>query len=229
MLAGEFAGIGGTVRTIRPVFEYKRFIPVQNRRNTIGFRVQGSFLSGYGGLVPPPFERFYMGGENDLRGFDIRTVSPVAFLPTVTSVALRNPDGTTVPKDPSNPLRGAYNIQVPVDQITFPGGDASIVGNLEYRITIAGPVALAPFVDMGFDPILRKSELRINPGQLTSINNTIFGCPSQDIAVNCIGGQLPGAPGSSIPHVFTVLNVWLRTLIGLRECPPGWSFRFSCP
>ncbi len=206
-VAGEFAGLGGTVRTMRPVFEYKRFIPVQNRRNTIGFRVQGSFLSGYGGLVPPPFERFYMGGENDLRGFDIRTVSPVAFLPTVTSVALRNPDGTIVPKDPSNPLRGAYNIQVPVDQITFPGGDASVVGNLEYRITIAGPVALAPFVDMGFDPILRTSELRINPGQLTTINNTLFGCPSQDIAFNCTGGQLPGAAGSSIPMFSQYLTV----------------------
>jgi outer membrane protein insertion porin family len=197
--AAEIAGLGGTVRTIRPVFEYKRFIPVQNRRNTVGYRIQASFLSGYGGLVPPPFERFYMGGENDLRGFDIRSVSPVAFLPTLTTVALRNPDGTTVPKDPSNPLRGAYNIQVPVDQITFPGGDASLIGNLEYRITIAGPVALVPFVDMGIDPILRKSELRINSGQLTSINSTLFGCPSQDIAFNCSGGQLPGAPNSTIP------------------------------
>lgn len=197
--AGEIAGLGGTVRTIRPVFEYKRFIPLQNRRNTIGYRIQTSFLTGYGGLVPPPFERFYMGGENDVRGFDIRSISPVAFLPSTTTVALRNPDGTIVPKDPSNPLRGSYNIQVPVDQIVFPGGDASIVGNLEYRITIAGPVALAPFADMGFDPILRKSELRINPGQLSTINGTVFGCPSQDIAFNCVGGQLPGAPGSSIP------------------------------
>jgi outer membrane protein insertion porin family len=197
--ASEIAGIGGTVRTIRPVVEYKRFIPVQNRRNTVGYRVQASFLTGYGGLVPPPFERFYMGGENDLRGFDIRSVSPVAFLPTSATVALRNPDGSTVPKNPSNPLQGSYNIQVPVEQIVFPGGDASLVGNLEYRITIAGPVALAPFLDAGIDPILRNSELRINPGQLATINGDIFGCPSQDIAFNCQGGQLPGAPNSSIP------------------------------
>ncbi len=197
--ASEIAGIGGTVRTIRPVVEYKRFIPVQNRRNTVGYRVQASFLTGYGGLVPPPFERFYMGGENDLRGFDIRSVSPVAFLPTSATVALRNPDGSTVPRNPSNPLQGSYNIQVPVEQIVFPGGDASLVGNVEYRITIAGPVALAPFLDAGIDPILRNSELRINSGQLATINGAVFGCPSQDIAFNCAGGELPGAPNSSIP------------------------------
>ena len=28
-----------------------------------------------------PFERFYLGGDNDLRGFDIRSISPIAFLP----------------------------------------------------------------------------------------------------------------------------------------------------
>ena len=61
--------------------QYKQFFPVQKRRNAIGINFQGSFLTGYGGLVAPPFQRFYMGGENDLRGFDIRSVSPIAFLP----------------------------------------------------------------------------------------------------------------------------------------------------
>jgi outer membrane protein insertion porin family len=200
------------------VFEYKKFIPVQNHRNTIPFRIQASFLTGYGGLVPPPFERFYMGGENDVRGFDIRSISPVAFLPTISTVSLRNPDGSVVPKDPSNPLRGSYNIPVPVDQITFPGGDASVVGNIEYRITIAGPVALAPFVDVGIDPILRNSALRINPGQQTSINNTVFGCPAEDIAFNCVGGQLPGAPNSTIPKFSQFL-----TTLGSTNWTPRMS------
>ena len=46
------------MRTIRPVAQYTHWIPVQKRRNTVGFRVQGSFLTGYGGLVAPPFQRF---------------------------------------------------------------------------------------------------------------------------------------------------------------------------
>ena len=137
-LGGEVAGLGGTVRSVRPIIQYKHFIPLQNRRNTIGFNLQASFLTGYGGLVAPPFERFYMGGDNDLRGFDIRSISPVAFLPDKSVISLRNPDGSIVPKDPSNPLRGAYSIPLPLQRIVFPGGDTSVVTNLEYRITIAG-------------------------------------------------------------------------------------------
>ena len=188
-LGGEISGLGGTVRVVRPIVQYKHFIPMQNRRNTIGFNLQASFLSGYGGLVAPPFERFYMGGDNDLRGFDIRSISPVAFLPDKSVISLRNPDGSIVPKDPSNPLRGAYTIPLPLQRIVFPGGDTNVVTNLEYRITIAGPVALAPFVDIGINPILRNSQLRINPGQLSDINNAAFGCPALDVALNCLGGQ----------------------------------------
>ena len=86
-------------------------------------------------------------------------------------------------------MRGSYTIPVPVERIVFPGGDASLVTNLEYRITIAGPVALAPFVDLGMNPIIRRSQLRINDGQLADINATVFGCPTLDIALNCAGGH----------------------------------------
>jgi len=188
-LGGEIAGIGGTVRSVRPIVQYKQFFPVQKRRNAIGVNFQGSFMTGYGGLVAPPFERFYLGGENDLRGFDIRSVSPVAFLANKALVPLVNPDGSSVPKDPRNPRLGPYTIPVPIDQIVFPGGDLSLVGNLEYRITIFGPLAIAPFVDTGIDPILRPSQLRINSGQLNDINTTVFGCPQLDIGLNCIGGS----------------------------------------
>ena len=187
-LGTEIAGLGGTVRTIRPIVSYKHFIPLQKRRNTVGFNVTSSFLTGYAGLVPPPFQRFYDGGENDIRGFDIRSISPVSFLPTTTSTPLRNPDGSLVPKNPANPLQGSYTIPIPVNQIVFPGGDLSVTGNVEYRITIAGPVALAPFVDMGVEPILRDSQLKISTTQLDLLNSTVFGCPALDIAFDCTGG-----------------------------------------
>ncbi len=193
-VASEFAGIGGTVKTIRPIVKYTHWKPMNNRRNTVGFNFQGSFLTGYDGLVPPPFQRFYDGGENDLRGFDIRSISPVSFLPNTTSIQLRNPDGSIVPKNPANPLQGAYTIPVPLDQIVFPGGDLSLVGNLEYRITIAGPVALAPFVDLGVEPILRDSQLKINNGQFDLINSTVFGCPALDAGFNCVGGSTQKFP-----------------------------------
>ncbi|HEY1264126.1 MAG TPA: outer membrane protein assembly factor BamA, partial [Terriglobales bacterium] len=215
-LGAEFAGLGGTVKSIRPIVQYKHAIPMQKRRNAILLNFQGSFLTGYGGVVAPPFERFYEGGEYDLRGFDIRTVSPVAFLPTTTTIALRNPDNSIVPLDPSNPRRGSYNVKVPAERIVFPGGDLSLIGNAEYRFTIAGPVVLAPFVDFGVDPILRKSQLRINSGQLQDLNNAVFGCPQLDVALNCIGGHQQNPPFTDILEPVSSSNWVPRMSTGLE-------------
>ncbi|MFZ1143016.1 MAG: outer membrane protein assembly factor BamA [Candidatus Sulfotelmatobacter sp.] len=202
----EMAGLGGTVRSIRPVIQYKRFIPVQNRRNAIGFNVQGSYISGYSGLVAPPFQRFFMGGENDIRGFDIRSISPVAFLPSSNAITLTNPDGTRVHKNPANPRLGNWTVPIPVDQIVFPGGDLSVFTNLEYRITIAGPVAIAPFVDTGIDPVIRPSQLEIAQVQYDQVLSTYFGCPTLDAGYNCLGGHTLGQLGRVPPQNLQILG-----------------------
>jgi outer membrane protein insertion porin family len=224
-LGGEVAGLGGTVRSLQPIVQYKKFFPMQKRRNALGINFQGAFMTGYGGLVAPPFARFYLGGENDLRGFDIRSVSPVAFLPNKVVIPLVNPDGTIVPKDPRNPRLGSYTIPIPIQQIVFPGGDLSLVTNVEYRITIVGPVALAPFMDVGVDPILRSSQLRINSGQLTDINTTIFGCPQLDVGLNCVGGTsmqfsqyLKTVPGTNwVPRMSTGME--LQVMLPVINAP----------
>jgi len=131
-----------------------------------------------------------MGGENDIRGFDVRSVSPVAFLPSANVITLTNPDGTPVPKNPANPHLGNWTIPIPVDQIVFPGGDFSLFTNLEYRITIAGPVAIVPFWDMGIDPIIRRSQLQIAQVQYDQLIGTQFGCPVLDAGYNCQGGSI---------------------------------------
>jgi outer membrane protein insertion porin family len=89
------------------------------------------------------------------------------------------------------------NIPVPYNQLVTPGGDLSLHGNLEYRITIAGPVAIAPFVDMGTDPIIRTSQLQTNPIQFQNLVSTVFGCPNfgPKYGYACFGGaRLP--PGT---------------------------------
>jgi len=184
----EIAGLGGNVKYVKPVTEYKRFIPVNKGRNAIGFRVLGSWITGYGGTVAPPFDRFYMGGDSDIRGFDIRAISPVSFFPTEVTVALQNPDGTAVPLNPANPRYGTYNITVPVSQIIFPGGDTNIVTNLEYRIPIVGPVTIAPFVDTGWDFVSEPNQLRIAGEQVTTLQSTVFGCPALNSSYQCVGG-----------------------------------------
>jgi outer membrane protein insertion porin family len=212
----EFAGIGGTVHSVRPIIQYKKFIPVQNRRNALGFNIQGSFISGWGGLVAPPFQRFFMGGENDIRGFDIRSVSPVAFLPSSNVITLTNPDGTPVPKNPANPRLGNWTIPIPVDQIVFPGGDLSVFTNFEYRITIAGPVAIVPFWDMGIDPILRRSQLQIAQAQYNQVVGTLFGCPTLDAGYNCQGGSILKPSPSNELEVLGQTNWRPRASTGLE-------------
>ena len=213
---GELAGLGGNVKTIRPIAEYKRFTsmkglrPAKEGRQVLGFRIQGSFLTGYGGLAAPPFERFYLGGDQDLRGFDIRSVSPVAFIATTGTIVLTNPDGTPVFKDPTNPHAGVWTVPVPIQSIIFPGGDTSIVTNLEYRIPLVGPVNLAPFVDTGMNFAARSSQLRISDVAFSALNNSLFGCASLDPALNCIPTQL--TPG-------TVFKQELQMVSGTNYVP----------
>ncbi|MGA2855460.1 MAG: outer membrane protein assembly factor BamA [Candidatus Sulfotelmatobacter sp.] len=215
-LGAEFAGIGGTVHSIRPIIQYKKFIPMQKRRNAFGYNVQASYISGWGGLVAPPFQRFYMGGEYDLRGFDIRSVSPVAFLPNSNVITLTNPDGTPVLKNPLNPRQGNWTVPIPVDQIVFPGGDLSVFTNLEYRITIAGPVAIVPFVDGGVDPIVRRSQLQIAQQQYDQVVSTYFGCPQLDAGYNCLGGARLNPPPSDYLQVLGTTNWKPRADTGLE-------------
>src|SRR5271170_6932691 len=215
-LGAEIAGLGGTIRSVRPIIQYKKFIPVQNRRNALGFNVQGSFISGWGGLVAPPFQRFFMGGENDIRGFDVRSISPVAFLPSANVITLTNPDGSPVPKNPSNPRQGNWTIPIPVDQIVFPGGDLSAWSNLEYRITIAGPVAIAPFVDTGIDAIVRPSQLQIASAQYQQVISTSFGCPQLDAGYNCEGGHTLNPVPSNNLQVLGSTNWRPRMSTGLE-------------
>ena len=189
-ISTEFAGLGGNVNYIKPITEYKKFIPVQKGRNTLGFRLLGSFITGYAGQVAPPFDRFYMGGDTDIRGFDIRAISPATFFPNVVNIPLQNPDGSSVPLNPANPRQGIWTIPIPVQQIIFPGGDTSVVSNIEYRVPVVGPVTLAAFVDTGMDMILNDSQLRIAGPQVTTLQTTYFGCPVITSSYTCSGGNL---------------------------------------
>ena len=186
--SSEIAGLGGTVAVIEPVVEWKQFIPMKGLHpkrkdpyaghQALGYRIQASFLSGYGGHVAPPFQRFFLGGDTDIRGFDVRSLSPIAYFVQSVSMPLTNPDGSTVPIDANNPNNhNAYQVTVPVRRLIFPGGDTSIVSNLEYRIPIAGPVTLAPFADFGMNMVLRNSQLQINDEQYSGLVNGSFGCP----------------------------------------------------
>lgn len=170
-----FAGsiLGGNTNEITPSFDMKYFHPINHGRNTLALHLEASTISGYAGKVPPPFARFYMGGQYDVRGFNIYSISPVIFFPTVGQVCNRDNKG--------NPIwavsaRGVPEVgtcgsstSFPYNTVEVPGGDTMALMNFEYRIPIAGPVTLAYFIDAGDAFILRPSQLRLQPNALSSL------------------------------------------------------------
>jgi outer membrane protein insertion porin family len=190
-LATQFTGgfLGGKVNTIAPTFEYKSFRPLFAGREararieagkptrTLGMRFLFGHISSYGSQFDsnslsfvggtPLFSRFFLGGEQDIRGYNIRSISPTA--PVQTTFTTQNVhavdiiSGKTLKVRKPSQANGnsiapsvldSFLVQNQVDSsvVEFPafiGGDSEVLFNLEYRIPIIGPLQFAPFFDIG--------------------------------------------------------------------------------
>ncbi len=149
--------LGGTFNLIRPYVEFQNFRPdrlLSGGRNTFAFRVMLMHIIPYGNLpngepmTAPFFERIFSGGEFSLRGFDIRSVSPWAFV----KAPLLDEAGNPI-IDPSTGLPSISEQILPV------GGDTSALVTGEYRVPLVGPLQLTGFVDFGTSTVLRKENL----------------------------------------------------------------------
>ncbi len=196
-LQGVFriAGLYGNVRYISPTIEFKQWRPFNGihpsatGRNALGYRLQVSYIRGISGDVAPPFQRFYTGGESDIRGFGIRTGTPYAFIPTRVLFNLTNPDGTPVSRQPgAAQTQQAVQVPLPVYGIVSAGGDTSLVNNIEYRIPLVGrTAALELFNDFGIDLSLDKNQLRQSPQGIANLDSPLYGCRSY-VNGSCQGG-----------------------------------------
>lgn len=120
--------LGGNVHYYKPTLEGVLHTRVIGG-TSLGFRVMGSYLHGYGGVPPadgepidifdveqtgvPYYNRFFLGGEYQIRGFYIRSVGP------------RNENGQLL------------------------GGNKMLLFNAEYSIPLAGPLRAILFFDAG--------------------------------------------------------------------------------
>jgi outer membrane protein insertion porin family len=170
--------LGGNVKSISNVFDWKLYHPVNKRRNVLGFHASGAFITGYGGGEPPPYSRFYMGGESDIRGFDIRSITPVTFIPVATNQQFTYLCGTCL-NGFGQPTQRTINVPVLGYTISFPGGDLQGYGNVEYRVPIVGPVQAVLFFDGGTTGIIRKNALRLDPTGFSNLT-TQFPTAAQD-------------------------------------------------
>jgi len=198
-VAVQIAGIGGNVKYYSPQMSYRQFFPMKglkvNREghNVLGYRVQFAHVSGFGGEVAPPTNRFYSGGDQDLRGFDVRSAGPYTFIPTRVMFNLTNPDGNTVPRDPSNPDLGRVQIPLPVYRMVSIGGDTSLTANLEYRIPIISQVTFAFFTDFNLTFDAKADQLRQSVAGQSVISGASYGCPTF-VNGSCFGGQSVAFP-----------------------------------
>jgi outer membrane protein insertion porin family len=187
------SGLGGDVRTYAPSASYLRFFPVRRKGGdnpnpeVFGFRILalniGTFattakirnansLAFIDGI--PVYERFFLGGEDSIRGYNVRSISPIVPLDTfITSRNVTLGSNATGAIQPVPGLAasvaqqlaqvgaftgtgGANSFLVSRQFTSGIGGDTQLLGNFEYRIPLFGPVSLAAFADIGTVFNIRK-------------------------------------------------------------------------
>jgi outer membrane protein insertion porin family len=208
----SFAGgpLGGNVNTISNIFDMTYFHPVYHHRNVFAMHFKASMITGYGGKEVPPNNRFYAGGEQDVRGFDFYTISPFVFIPfsTTTSITYIDPRQLNAQGQPTA-------VSLPVNVLEFvptrPGGDLEAVSNIEYRIPLVKSyVTMTLFHDLAANGILRRSQLQLDPAAIASLQQQY---PNADFPC------LPDTPCLQVPHNLQIAhgtNFWPHTSAGIE-------------
>ena len=198
--AFQAAGIWGNVRYLSPLVAYKRFLPMHyllpsdNGHNVLGIRAQLGYVQGFGGDVAPPNNRFYSGGENELRGFDIRGATPYGYVPSRINFQLTNPDGNCVRRFVKNsPDSECIQVPLPVYGVASIGGDTDLKTNLEYRIPIVGTLMFSIFDDFGIDVATNHGQLKQSPEGFATLTAPLYGCPVLNVANGTCEYGIPGS------------------------------------
>ncbi len=179
----EGGPMGGNVNSYGNIFATRYFHPSYHKRNVIAMNFTVADITGFGGKDAPPYNKFYLGGENDVRGYYLYTISPFVVLPYRTNTTVTYLDPTKLNQF-GQPTPVA--ISVPTLQFipTRPGGDLKAVSNLEYRIPIAGPVEFDLFHDLGINGILRQSQLSLDPSAVAALEQTFPNAPTRPTIVS---------------------------------------------
>ena len=162
-----FRIIAGTVGSLRPP---------QKVRNANSL----AFVDGV-----PIFERFFLGDEFTIRGYNVRSISPVApvdtFITSQNVVFASNPSGTLsrFPDYRQVQQLGSFtgpqgsNVASLPRSYTSVGGDTQLLGNFEYRIPIiSDTVSLAAFADIGTAFNLGARATRRSPANSSPTNRS---------------------------------------------------------
>lgn len=226
-LSERFEGgpLQGNVNSASEIFSLSYFHPHYHHRNVIGLRVQAATISGFAGKNAPPYNKYYMGGEYDIRGFEAYTVSPFVAIPNLSSAPITYLDPTRLG---SNGQPSPETINVPTLQYvpTRPGGDTQMFANMEYRIPLYQEyVGLSIFNDIGADGILWKNQLQLDPSAVTTLQQEY---PNSDFPGLRIGKNLPIISGTNFaPHGSAGIEMVLQLPIIQAPFRFYWAYNYA--
>ncbi len=77
LIGGKITGgiLGGEISLLKPRFEWTRYQPLY-KKHVLGLHAAYEFIKPLRGSDVPFWERFYLGGERSLRGYEIYTIGP---------------------------------------------------------------------------------------------------------------------------------------------------------
>ncbi len=190
--------LGGAYNLITPYVDlqhFRRDMWFSGGRNTWAFRWKGTHIIPFGTTVsgepmaPPFYDRYFVGGEWDLRGFYLRSVSPWAM---ITSPVLDLGGNPLI--DPT------YGLPLVQNQLIVVGGDTYTVGTVEYRVPIIGPLQVNLFADIGSSFILREQDL------------VVFGPDTYIDLVENTNNVLRMSTGAEVQFLLPMLNQPFRLI-----------------
>ena len=222
--------LGGSMNTIRPSVDFSRFFPFGTRESrnpvssreprVIGFRIRASHiasagkpfrpeaLSSVGGV--PIFKRFFLGGQQEVRGFDVNSIAPLA---RVERNVIQNGGPPVLLSSELRPV----------------GGDSEVVMNAEYRVPLVWRLSAAAFADFGASFNIRHvgQERVESPGRIEPLGTPVI----IETVLQTIDSGLPDyrvSVGAELRIHIPVLNIPLRLIVSAnpnaqRRPPPGVS------
>lgn len=167
----EYAGgvLGGNNEFIRPELNFSWFHPLSYVpvKTVLGFNLEGGLVKPVGGADLVPLERYFLGGENSIRGFRFRDLTA------------RCLGGEPYPGRPNQPCRPDERM---IDSnFSLVGGEKYLQFNLEYHLLLGGPFRLIGFMDAaqvyGPGQKVDVNRLRFTAGAEVRIFVPVFGAP----------------------------------------------------
>jgi outer membrane protein insertion porin family len=79
VITGGF--LGGEVSYYKPSVVWTQYLRGLSKKHYFAYNIEAAYATGFGGQLLPYYERYFLGGERSIRGYDVKFVAPVRINP----------------------------------------------------------------------------------------------------------------------------------------------------